>query len=122
LGFDTRHVLDWTDHVWVEVYSEAEARWLHADPCEDVLDKPLVYEIGWGKKLTYVIAASKDEVQDVSWRYSVDHDALKQRRTHVREAWLTSSLLKLTDECQKNYSDESKKRLTERRFDNRGVA
>lgn len=28
LGFDTRHVLDWTDHVWVEIFSEAEQRLL----------------------------------------------------------------------------------------------
>ena len=41
LGFDTRRALDWTDHVWVEVYSEAEGRWLHADPCEGCCDKPL---------------------------------------------------------------------------------
>ena len=41
LGFDTRRALDWTDHVWVEVFSEAEGRWLHADPCEGCCDKPL---------------------------------------------------------------------------------
>ena len=45
----------------VQVWSEAEARWLHVDPGETV-DQPLVYEAGWGKKLTYVIAFSKDEV------------------------------------------------------------
>lgn len=66
LGRDTRHVVDWTDHVWVEVYSEGQARWLHADSCECALDAPLMYESGWGKALTYVVAFSRDHVVDVT--------------------------------------------------------
>lgn len=45
LGFDVRRVSDWTDHVWVEIWSEAEARWVHSDPCENAYDKPLMYEV-----------------------------------------------------------------------------
>ena len=60
LGFEVRHVTDWTDHVWVEVYSESQQRWIICDggKCDDFL----LYEQGWGKKLTYIVAFSKDEV------------------------------------------------------------
>lgn len=58
MGFDARHVIDWTDHVWTEVFSEHKNRWLHVDPCEAAVDTPLVYEAGWGKKLSYIVACS----------------------------------------------------------------
>lgn len=60
LGFEVRHVTDWTDHVWVEVYSESQQRWIICDggKCDDFL----LYEQSWGKKLTYIVAFSKDEV------------------------------------------------------------
>ena len=67
-----------------------------------------------------MIAASKDELQDVSWRYSVDHDALKARRKVVREQWLTLTLLKLSEKCQEGKSEEEKRKLTERRYVNHG--
>ena len=115
LGFDTRHVLDWTDHVWAEVWSQAESRWLHVDPGETV-DKPLVYEAGWGKKLTYVVAFSREEVQDVTWRYSKDHEETRRRRQLVRPGWLVRLVLELSKGRMVRLTEERRQELTHRRL------
>jgi hypothetical protein len=53
---------------------------------------------------------------DVSWRYSADHAAVRGRRHDVREQWLTQTLLKLSEQCQKGYTEDQKKKITERRL------
>ena len=70
LGFDTRYILDFTDHVWTEVYSNRQRRWIHADSCEGIIDRPNMYEQGWGKSLNYCIGATCDSVIDVTRRYT----------------------------------------------------
>jgi len=92
LGHDTRFVTDWTDHVWTECYIEETGKWTHLDPCENTFDNPLMYESGWGKKLTYIIAISKDEWVDVTPRYTKNRMMNKMRRKSVNEQWLASLL------------------------------
>jgi hypothetical protein len=41
----------------------------------------MLYEAGWGKKLNYVIATSKDEVVDVTQRYTKKWTEVMERRT-----------------------------------------
>ena len=85
LGYDARWCMDWTDHVWTEVWSVSQRRWLHCDSCENVCDKPLLYEVGWGKKLSYVIGFGADDVVDVTRRYVADYArCLRERRGGVR--------------------------------------
>jgi peptide-N4-(N-acetyl-beta-glucosaminyl)asparagine amidase len=91
----TNHVADETDHVWTEVWSAKESRWLHADSCENILDEPKLYEAGWGKKLTYVVAVGAGCVQDVTRRYVVKFEDTLSRRTYVDERWLDAELRKL---------------------------
>ncbi|XP_057595480.1 peptide-N(4)-(N-acetyl-beta-glucosaminyl)asparagine amidase isoform X3 [Hippopotamus amphibius kiboko] len=114
LGFEARYVWDYTDHVWTEVYSPSQQRWLHCDPCEDVCDKPLLYEIGWGKKLSYVIAFSKDEVVDVTWRYSCKHEEVISRRTKIKEELLREAINTLNKQRQISLSENRRKELLQR--------
>ena len=70
LGYETRYVIDLTDHVWCEVWSARLDRWLCADSCEAKVDVPGLYERGWNKRLTHVFAFERDHVTDVTGRYS----------------------------------------------------
>lgn len=70
LGIDARWVLDFTDHVWVEVWIPSMNRYVHADPCENKMDAPLMYESGWKKSLTYVISFSRHGIVDATAQYS----------------------------------------------------
>ncbi|XP_075403256.1 peptide-N(4)-(N-acetyl-beta-glucosaminyl)asparagine amidase isoform X1 [Tenrec ecaudatus] len=114
LGFEARYVWDYTDHVWTEVYSPSQQRWLHCDACENVCDRPLLYEIGWGKKISYVIAFSKDEVVDVTWRYSCKHEEVMSRRTEVKEDLLRETINRLNKQRQQSLSESRRKELLQR--------
>ncbi|XP_072303452.1 peptide-N(4)-(N-acetyl-beta-glucosaminyl)asparagine amidase [Eucyclogobius newberryi] len=114
VGLEARYIWDSTDHVWTEVYSPSQRRWLHCDSCENTCDKPLLYEVGWGKKLCYILAFSKDQVVDVTWRYSCKHPEVLSRRTKVQEPWLLHTISSLNNTRQQSLSLQRKKELTER--------
>ncbi|XP_051520399.1 peptide-N(4)-(N-acetyl-beta-glucosaminyl)asparagine amidase-like isoform X2 [Myxocyprinus asiaticus] len=114
LGLEARYIWDSTDHVWTEVFSNSQHRWLHCDPCENACDKPLLYEVGWGKKLSYILAFSKDQVMDVTWRYSCKHPEVLSRRTQIQEKWLLHTLNGLNTTRQQSLGPERKKELMQR--------
>lgn len=82
LGYETRLIVDLTDHVWVEIKlpKGPNGKWIHADPSEGVMDQPLMYEQGWGKKLTMIFALTPYEIQHVTGKYTADYKATVERR------------------------------------------
>lgn len=100
MGFEARYVLDVTDHVWTEVYSEHLKRWMHCDSCEDQLDCSLTYEVGWGKKLSYIFSLSHEEVVDSAKRYTQNWDEMRARREEVSEKWLKITIAQMNQSIQ----------------------
>eukprot|EP00051_Salpingoeca_urceolata_P019117 m.275330 g.275330 ORF g.275330 m.275330 type:complete len:344 (-) comp19353_c0_seq3:40-1071(-) len=117
MEFECRYIWDATDHVWAEVYSADLKRWVHCDPCENRWDKPMLYEAGWGKKLSYIFAFSTDEVADVIWKYSVKSTEVMTRRKLCSEAVLAHLIYQLNLQIQGSLPQERRKCLMERSAD-----
>jgi len=121
LGLESRWVIDWADHVWAEV--KIGDRWIHADPCEAALDKPLLYQ-EWGKQQNYIIAFNappkeffnslrsakmdtmsiledlKPLVEDVTSTYTSDSKDVLQNRRDESLSIIESSILKVEEDLK----------------------
>lgn len=114
LNIQTRIVYCSTDHVWVEFYNQTERRWIHADPCENVIDNELLYQHGWGKVIDLVIARGEFEVRDVTWRYTGKWiETCNDRKKKFDEKKLADIFNSCNSSIQKNLSSSQRKQLTE---------
>lgn len=121
LGYRARYIYSTEDHVWTEVYSTLQNRWIHVDPSDNVVDAPLIYEHGWKKVIRYILAFSKDDVQDVTWRYTNQHQLVLRKRDKSTEKELLETILALRKKRQagksqhwvKNYKKRTLKELAD---------
>lgn len=116
LGYkELRWVVDWADHVWVDVRlgdgigsgNKTIGRWVHCDPCEASIDEPLLYK-SWGKNQTYILAffdpfnlngMSHDGnllpfplIEDVTSTYTTDEDDVIFERRGMSNEFVTETI------------------------------
>lgn len=86
------------------------------DSCENARDQPLLYDLGWGKKQSYVLAFNTEGAQDVSRGYIKDFQAALTRRTKISEEELDRVLADTTRKRRAGLSS-AKLRALEREDD-----
>lgn len=96
------------------MFSEAQNRWIHIDPSDNVVDAPLMYQHGWKRPVDYVIAFSNEDIQDVTWRYTNNHGETNRIRQRCTESQLLKTILLLREKRQKNLTAARKKYLKKR--------
>ncbi|KAI5640143.1 transglutaminase-like superfamily domain-containing protein [Phthorimaea operculella] len=114
LRYDARLVYSTSDHVWCEVWDYSSGTWIHCDPCECAMDSPLMYAHGWGRRLDYVFAFSRDDLQDVTWRYTTQHKEVVKRRTLCPESELIEGIMSMRAQRQQGVSEPRRKYLAKR--------
>lgn len=116
-NYEVRKVLEMSDHVWLEVFSESQQRWVHCDPCENALDTPLMYEAGWNKQISFCIAISDREIQDVTWNYTLHpREVLERRQYSCDEKWLLNTIMFITRTLQNKLDPQIVREMNERRI------
>lgn len=70
-----------------------------------------MYQYGWKRNISYIIAFSRDDIQDVTWKYYNDHRKLLKNRTRCSEKELLKTILLLREKRQKVASKYRKRFL-----------
>uniref|UniRef100_A0A915PZZ3 Peptide-N(4)-(N-acetyl-beta-glucosaminyl)asparagine amidase n=1 Tax=Setaria digitata TaxID=48799 RepID=A0A915PZZ3_9BILA len=114
LGLETRWVYDVTDHVWCEIWLEDLDRWVHCDPCENIIDTPLLYE----KKLNirYEKLMSEERRKELERRYMKELVEFISPNMQIREGSKIEERGRITgsEEWKRRRGEGGSEKLTER--------
>jgi len=78
LGYNTRWIVDWSDHCWVEI--EVGTKWVHMDPSVGMWNDKDMYKNDWNKRHMIILAFCQDGCQDVTEAYADNMVQARQRR------------------------------------------
>ena len=85
LDYETRWIVDWSDHCWVEIL--VGDSWVHMDPSVGIWNDKDMYKNDWDKRHMFVLAFCADGCEDVTAAYADDMVQVWQRRDLTEAAF-----------------------------------